>query len=376
VNGTTTTYATTDINPTGYSQVVGESYSPRVNGTESQHSYIYGLDAALELRSHYDGVGNNLTQQMYFVHDGHGSVRAITDQNGAITDTYDYDAFGVLIHQTGTTPNTTLFAGEQFDPDLNLYYNRVRYLNSNTGRFWSMDTFEGDDESPLSLHKYLYASADPVDRQDPSGHESLAEISVGVAITSVLSGAAAKAYTGTWRGAGFGALGGGLIALAFLAGTPKQKVDVVISGAANATAQALANTLTEYYDGVMNIPPPTQQAERELIVEAFAAGTVTAFLGNTFNVPGAGVGFANTFTTAYFQKKPLASVLPSAILGALLGSAGGRLNLPEGNTLDLYGVAKVVSASVLKTISTASTPVFKATIRELDPNLYTLLYGE
>jgi hypothetical protein len=89
VNGTTTTYATTDINPTGYSQVVGESYSPRVNGTESQHSYIYGLDAALELRSHYDGVGNNLTQQMYFVHDGHGSVRAITDQNGAVADTYD-----------------------------------------------------------------------------------------------------------------------------------------------------------------------------------------------------------------------------------------------------------------------------------------------
>jgi YD repeat-containing protein len=99
VNGTTTSYATTDINPTGYSQVVGESYSPRVNGTESQHSYIYGLDAALELRSHYDGVGNNLTQQMYFVHDGHGSVRAITDQNGAVTDTYDYDAFGVLIRR-------------------------------------------------------------------------------------------------------------------------------------------------------------------------------------------------------------------------------------------------------------------------------------
>src|SRR5246500_551450 len=117
INGVTTRYATTDINPTGYWQVVGESYSPRVNGTESQQSYIYGLDAALELRSHYDGVGNNLTQQMYFVHDGHGSVRAITDQNGAVTDTYDYDAFGVLIHQTGTTPNTTLFAGEQFDPD-------------------------------------------------------------------------------------------------------------------------------------------------------------------------------------------------------------------------------------------------------------------
>jgi hypothetical protein len=48
-NGTTTSYATTDINPTG-SEVVGESYSPRMNETESQHRYIYELDAALDLR--------------------------------------------------------------------------------------------------------------------------------------------------------------------------------------------------------------------------------------------------------------------------------------------------------------------------------------
>jgi hypothetical protein len=32
--------------------------------------------------------------------------------------TYDYDAFGNLLHQTGTTPNNYLFAGEQFDPTL------------------------------------------------------------------------------------------------------------------------------------------------------------------------------------------------------------------------------------------------------------------
>ena len=33
-----------------------------------------------------------------------------------------YDAFGKLLHQTGTTPNNYLFAGEQFDPDLGMYY--------------------------------------------------------------------------------------------------------------------------------------------------------------------------------------------------------------------------------------------------------------
>jgi RHS repeat-associated protein len=100
--------------------------------------------------------------------------------------TYDYDAFGNLIHSTGTTPNNYLFAGEQFDPDLGLYYNRARYLNVSTGRFWTMDTFYGDSEAPLSLHKYLYAKADPISRRDPSGHESIAELDISSAISETL----------------------------------------------------------------------------------------------------------------------------------------------------------------------------------------------
>ena len=38
----------------------------------------------------------------YYTYDGHGSTRALTDPNGEVTDTYDYDAFGNLIHSTAT----------------------------------------------------------------------------------------------------------------------------------------------------------------------------------------------------------------------------------------------------------------------------------
>jgi len=103
------------------------------------------------------------------------------------TVTYDYDAFGNLIHSAGSTPNNYLFAGEQFDPDLGLYYSRARYLNTSTGRFWSMDTEEGRDLEPFSLHKYLYASADPVDRLDPSGKDDLASLSIGSSIGNTLN---------------------------------------------------------------------------------------------------------------------------------------------------------------------------------------------
>ena len=107
----------------------------------------------------------------FYGYDGHGSVRQLTNAAGAVTDSYDYDAFGNLINSTGSTPNNYLFAGEQYDPALNLYYNRARYLNTTTGRFWSMDTQQGNDREPLSLHKYLYSEGNPVDHLDPSGNQ-------------------------------------------------------------------------------------------------------------------------------------------------------------------------------------------------------------
>jgi RHS repeat-associated protein len=173
VAGVTTNYLVDTFNPTGYAQVVTET----VSGTGPQ-SYVYGLERISRFRDYRDSGGLLVHETVYYVYDGHGSVRALTDPTGAVTDTYDYDAFGNLIHFTGTTPNNYLFAGEQFDPDLNLYYNRARYLNVSTGRFWSMDTYEGRDGSPLSLHKYLYASGDPIGRIDHSGRVGLGEIAV------------------------------------------------------------------------------------------------------------------------------------------------------------------------------------------------------
>jgi len=86
-----------------------------------------------------------------------------------MTDTYDYDAFGNPISRTCSTPNLYLFTGEQYDPDLGLYFLRARYQNTQTGRFWSMDEFEGRSRDPQSLHKYLYCTDDPINHTDPTG---------------------------------------------------------------------------------------------------------------------------------------------------------------------------------------------------------------
>lgn len=175
VAGITTKYLISEVNPTGYPQVVGEYFSGNTTPPyDTRRVYVYGLDRISQYRNYFTGT-QSLTQTSYYVYDGHGSVRALTDPNGNITDTYDYDAFGNLTHTSTTlsspTPNEFLFAGEQYDSNLNLYYNRARYLNTTTGRFWTMDTYEGDPQSPLSLHRYLYVAADPVNGLDPSGHQ-------------------------------------------------------------------------------------------------------------------------------------------------------------------------------------------------------------
>ena len=58
----------------------------------------------------------------------------------------------------------------------------ARYMNPNTGRFQTMDSYEGNQTEPLSLHKYLYAHANPVNRIDPSGRFSVMEINIVRAI--------------------------------------------------------------------------------------------------------------------------------------------------------------------------------------------------
>jgi RHS repeat-associated protein len=173
VGGVTTQYLVDTQNPTGYAQVVDELQS----GTVTRR-YSYGLERISETQS---------STTSFYGYDGHGSVRQLFDTAGTITDTYDYDAFGNLINSTGSTPNNYLFAGEQYDPALGLYYNRARYLNTTTGRFWNMDSYEGQARAPGSLHKFLYGLADPVNNSDPSGKQGIAEFSIANSIATTLN---------------------------------------------------------------------------------------------------------------------------------------------------------------------------------------------
>jgi hypothetical protein len=77
VAGNVTHYFIDMVNPTGYPQMLAEETTSNFVNV----GYIWGLD--LIFRGAFSG------SQSYYVHDGHGSVRALTDTNGNVTDTYD-----------------------------------------------------------------------------------------------------------------------------------------------------------------------------------------------------------------------------------------------------------------------------------------------
>jgi len=165
-----TTWLVDTNNLTGYAQVVEERTVTASTNTTSLYSYGTQLVSRTDVDTRY-----SLPAARYYTVDGHGNVRELTDSTGTITDRYDYDAFGDLIAISGSSANNYLYCGEQFDADLGLYYNRARYLNTDSGRFWSMDDYEGSSAQPVSLSKYLYCSAEPIGATDPTGNFSLLE---------------------------------------------------------------------------------------------------------------------------------------------------------------------------------------------------------
>jgi len=164
-NGITTQYLVDNVNPTGLPQVVDELLGGSVSKT-----YTYGVQ-----RISQDQPQGNTGTPSFYGYDAHGSVRLLTSSAGAVTDTYSYDAFGTRLTCSGSTFNDFQYSGEQVDALLGHYYMRARYYNVGTGRFLTMDPEFGDTSNPTSLHRYLYASGDPVNRIDPTGRQDLEE---------------------------------------------------------------------------------------------------------------------------------------------------------------------------------------------------------
>src|SRR5690606_7755204 len=92
----------------------------------------------------------------YYQTNYRGDVLALTDSSGNVVATYQYDAFGRLLKEAGTVENPYRYAGYRYDKETGLYYLQSRYYNPETGRFLTRDVFEGVNDEPLTINKYIY----------------------------------------------------------------------------------------------------------------------------------------------------------------------------------------------------------------------------
>jgi RHS repeat-associated protein len=166
IGGTTTKFLVDDRNPTGLPQVLDEVVSGAVLRT-----YGYGSQRISE-NQQISGTW----MPSFYGYDGHGNVRFLANSGGAITDSYDYDAFGMPIRTSGTTSNVFLYSGERYDSSVGLYDLRARYYNQATGRFWARDPgLDGKLHWEPTWNPYLYAMQNPINLVDPTGRDAEGE---------------------------------------------------------------------------------------------------------------------------------------------------------------------------------------------------------
>jgi RHS repeat-associated protein len=156
VNGTTTNYLSVGNQAVG-DQGKGQEIAEYDGSGNLLRRYVYGLGLDEPLAT-IDAAGNH----SYHFSDGLGSVVALANASGQLTEKHGYSAFGLASSTAGTAFQ---FAGRRIDPETGLYYNRARYYSPALGRFLQTDP----SGTKGGVNLYAYTANDPVNRIDSTG---------------------------------------------------------------------------------------------------------------------------------------------------------------------------------------------------------------
>ena len=120
----------------------------------------------------------------YYRTDEKQSITEILSTTGKTESIITYDEYGKIENpeEAGKSGNIFAYTGHVYEESTGLYYAKARYYDGETGRFLSMDSYQGNIQNPSTLNPYIYASHNPFKYMDPSGHilvETVAKLGTG-----------------------------------------------------------------------------------------------------------------------------------------------------------------------------------------------------
>jgi RHS repeat-associated protein len=140
--------------------------SGAAGGVQRRYVHGPGVDEPLVW---YEGAGT--TDKRWLLADERGSVIAVSDGAGAVTQRYAYDEYGVpaVSGSAGGTPGLLAsrfrYTGQVWLGEIGLYHYKARAYSPSWGRFLQPDPIGYGD----GLNIYAYVGGDPVNGSDPSG---------------------------------------------------------------------------------------------------------------------------------------------------------------------------------------------------------------
>ena len=111
----------------------------------------------------------------YYVLNLQGDVVKLVDVSGAEVASYEYDAWGNVLSQSGSMASTNplRYRGYYRDSETGFYYLQSRYYDPAMHRFINADSYASTGQGFIGINMFAYCGNDPVNCYDPSGHYNL-----------------------------------------------------------------------------------------------------------------------------------------------------------------------------------------------------------
>ena len=307
------------------------------------------------------------SEKYYFYHtDIRGSTTNIIKPDGSKVTGYEYDEFGNIESQTGSTKflNEVTFTGSVYDKTTGLQYMNARFYQPATGRFLSQDSYTGNPYNPWTQHLYTYCGNNPTNMVDPTGH--FANILIGAAIGFVGGLIAWGTTHGDqgWGSGDFWATVGISAGIGALAGATFG-ASLAVTGAIGATGASMAITGVGVY-GASGLMAMGQNAVETGVTKGYdkinpvdltisgAIGAGTAFTGDVVSSTVSKVaskvvakavsssGGKNIVGSAYNEIKPTQSEINKEIVEQYANKLKAGQSIKPVDVLDVSGKGRYI----------------------------------